>query len=179
MDPSAGQSWSQSEQRLDDPMARMTDDLDDLGSFLDFGEIDLNNIGNVDTTEYGMGNHMQQAQNISQSNTPFNDIGLAPPPPSTATQDFGGQEQFGMPQHMEQHQQQQYNAQASTSHPFTVNSMYQPDMRQAYHQSHPQHPQFQPPSGFPTGQQVPPTPNSFDMHGQAGQFMPQVYPQDP
>ncbi|KAK5123297.1 hypothetical protein LTR85_002727 [Meristemomyces frigidus] len=155
-------------------MAQMTDDLDDLGSFLDFGEIDLNNIGNVDAMEYG--NQVLQAQIISHPNTPFDDIGLALPPPSTATQDFGGQGQYGMLQQMEQNQQQ-YNGQAPTSHPFTVDSMYQPSMRQAYHQSHAQQHQFQPNPGFPPGQQVPPTPNSFDMHGRSGQFLPQGYQQ--
>ncbi|KAK4547000.1 hypothetical protein LTR36_001220 [Oleoguttula mirabilis] len=169
MDPSASQPWSQSEQQLD-PLAHMTDELDDLGSFLDFGEIDLNNISNVDTTEYG--EHLQQAQRLSHPNTPFNGGGHAPTSAGIAAQDFGGQEQFGMSQNMDQHQQQ-YHSQAPTNLPFTSQSMYQPMMGQMYHQS--QIPQFQFPahSGFP-----PPTPNSFDMHGEAGQFLHQTHQLD-
>lgn len=148
-------------------MAQMSD-LDDLGSFLDFGDIDLANLPNVDDTQYG--DHMPQSQHISHPNTPFNDISSAPLPRGTLMQDFGGQEQFDIPYNVDHHQHQ-YSGQTPTSHPFTTEPMYQPSMQQVYNQSHLQQYQFQPQPGFPPGYQVPPTPNSFEMHGEAGHFM--------
>lgn len=172
MDASTSQPWSQAGQQLD-PMAQMTDELDDLGSFLDFGEIDLNNIPNVDATECG--HHMQHAQDVPQTTSPFTGMGHAAQESGTATQDFGEHGQYGMSQQMD-HSQQQYSG-APTSHTFAMESMYQPSMGQPYQQSQAQNFQY-PPTTFPPGQQVPPTPNSFDMHGQAGHFMSQAQQQD-
>ncbi|TKA69799.1 hypothetical protein B0A55_06468 [Friedmanniomyces simplex] len=172
MNTSVNQPWSQPEL---DPMAQMSSaDLDDLGNLFEFGDIDLNNIPSVDTNPFG--DPLQQAQSLSHPNTPFSGIGATAAPPGTSAQDFGGQEQYTLQQDAER-QQEQYLlrsvSQTPTSNPFNTEPMYQPSMQQLYGQPQPQQFQYPPQHGFPPNQHVPPTPNSFDMHGEAGRFMQQ------
>ncbi|KAK3675325.1 hypothetical protein LTR78_004835 [Recurvomyces mirabilis] len=154
-------------------MASMTNsDLNDLESLFEFGDLDLQPIPDVSTGQYG--DHMAPPQNLSHPSTPFADISSIAPPPGTSAQDFGGQEQYGMQQDMDQQQAQFLSRAGSTvpvSHPFTTQSMYQPSLQQQYHMQPPQYAYTQP-QVFPGGH-VPPTPNSFDMHGEAGRFMQQ------
>lgn len=63
--------------------------------------------------------------------------------------------------------------QVPVSTPFSTQSMYQPAMHQSYHHSHPHQYQYQPQPGFMSSQHVPPTPNSYELHGEAGRFMEQ------
>ncbi|KAK3066759.1 hypothetical protein LTR53_016754, partial [Teratosphaeriaceae sp. CCFEE 6253] len=160
-------------------MAGMTTaDLDDLGNLFEFGDIDLNNMPSVDADPFG--DQLQQAQSLAHPNTPFNGMGSTTAPPGTAAQDFGGLEQYGMQQDMVG-QPDQYMmgsvSQAPASHPFTSEPIYQPSMQQMYGQPQQQHYQYPAQQGFPPGHQVPPTPNSFDMHGEAGRFLQHQQPQ--
>ncbi|KAK0941866.1 hypothetical protein LTR29_006592 [Friedmanniomyces endolithicus] len=170
MNAAVNQPWSQPEL---DPMAQMSSaDLDDLGNLFEFGDIDLNNIPNVDSNPFG--DPLQQAQNLSHPGTPFNGMSTAVAPSGTSAQDFGGHDQYSVQQDAER-QREQYMLrsvnQTPTSHPFTTEPMYQPSMQQLYGQPHPQQFQYPQQHGFPTTHHVPPTPNSFDMHGEAGRFM--------
>jgi len=165
MDSLGSQSWSQAEQQLD-PMAQMTNDLDNLGDFLDFGEIDLD-IPDLDTTQYG--DHVQQPQQVSHSDTPFNDLNQAQTPQGISALDFGGAGQFELSQNLEQHQSQ-YNRHVQASHPLTTGPGYQPAMQQNL-QYPTQQFQYHPQAGFLPHHHVPPTPNSLEMHGEAGHFM--------
>lgn len=176
MNPAAEQAWSRPPEQLD-TMA-MPSDMTDVDNFFNFGEIDLDGIPNVDPSQYG--DQMQQPG--THPSTPFNEMAETQLPAGTSTHEFGGHEQFGMAQGLEQ--QQPYmprdHSQAPTSHPFTTESMYQPSMRSTYHGGHPQQFQFhQQQQVFPPGHHVPPTPNSFDMHGEAGRFMQQHQQLDP
>ena len=160
-----------------DPMAQMTtDDLDDLGNLFEFGDIDLNNIPSVEPGQYGE-QLQQQQQHPSHPNTPFHDMGQALPLPDTAAHGFGGHEHFPISQNMDQQQAQhfmgQHDGHVPTSNPYTTEPMYQSSMQQPYHQ-HPQKFQFQPQQAFPPGHHVPPTPNSYEMHGETGHFMQQL-----
>ena len=157
-------------------MAQMQNEIDDLGNLFEFGDIDLNPLPNVGNEQYG--DEMQQSQHISHPTTPYNAIEQHPPPQQgTSAQDFGRHEHhYGMDQAMDQ-QQQYMSQEVPTTLPFTSESMYQPSIRQAYHHQHPQAYQYQQPQqqqqGFPQSHGVPPTPNSFEMHGEAGRFMQQ------
>ncbi|TKA45472.1 hypothetical protein B0A54_04011 [Friedmanniomyces endolithicus] len=169
MNAAVNQPWSQPEL---DPMAQMSSaDLDDLGNLFEFGDIDLNNIPNVDTNPFG--DALQQAQNLSHPGTPLNSMSTAPAPSGTSAQDFGGHDQYSVQQDAER-QREQYMLrsvnQTPTSHPFTE-PMYQPSMQQLYGLPHPQQFQYPQQHGFPPNHHVPPTPNSFDMRGEAGRFM--------
>ena len=169
MHPSASGAWSQPEQPLD-PMAQMSTDLDDLGNLFEFGDIDLNPLPSIGIEQYG--DHLSQSQHISHPTTPFDGIGPTLPP-VTSAQESGGQEHYGMNQSMDPQQYMSHDgSQVSTSHPFTTESMYQPSMRQPYQPNHPQPFPFQQ-QGFPQSHGIPPTPNSFDMHGEVGRFMQQ------
>ena len=152
-------------------MAQMSNDLDDLGNLFEFGDIDLNPLPGLGTDQYG--DHLQQAQPISHPNTPFNGISPVAPPGMPGVQDFGGHEHYGMNPNVDPQQyMSQDGSQVPTSLPFTTESMYQPSVRHSYH--HNQSPAFHfQAQGFPNGHGVPPTPNSFDMHGEVGRFMQQ------
>lgn len=157
-------------------MAHITNELDDLGNLFEFGDIDLNNI--PDPGEYG--DHMQQQQHVTHPNTPFQDLSEAPHMPGTTAHDFVGHDQFAMSQNMEQQRyMRQTDNHAPTSNPYSAEGMYQPSMQHGYH-SHQQNYQFHPQQSFPPNQHVPPTPNSYEMHGETGRFMqrhPQMDPQ--
>ncbi|KAK4900264.1 hypothetical protein LTR27_002488 [Elasticomyces elasticus] len=173
------QQWQQPEL---DPMAQMSSaELDDLGNLFEFGDIDLNNIPNVDTNPFD--DQLQQAQSLSHPTTPFTDMGSTLPP-GTVTQDYGTHEQFAMQQEAERQQRELYLLQQSvnqvpTSNPYTTESMYQPSLQQLYGQQQNQH-QFQFPQqqhSFSPAHHVPPTPNSFEMHGDAARYMHQQHQQ--
>lgn len=158
-------------------MAQIQNEMDDLDNLFEFGDIDLNPLPEVGAAQYG--DHMQQAQHISHPSTPFDGTALAAPP-GTSAQDFGGRRQYGMSQKLD-HQQQYMShdsSQVPRSHPFTSESMFQPAVTQPYQHSHPQALQFQQ-LGFPQGHGAPPTPNSFEMHGEVGRFLQQPQQSDP
>nr|POE62406.1 c2h2 finger domain transcription factor crza [Quercus suber] len=156
-----------------------TNDLQDLDSLFEFGDIDLN-IGNVDPTTFA--DHMQapppqqqQQQAGTHPNSPFNDMSEHPDISDAVAHDFAGHEQFAMSSADQSHHYMSTDAnQAATSHPHTTESMFQASMPHQYVSSHPQQYQYQPQQhGFTPNHQVPPTPNSYDMHGETAQFMQQ------
>ena len=156
-------------------MTGMTNaDLDDLGNLFEFGDIDLNTIPSGDGNPFG--DALQQAQSLSHPNTPFSAVGNVGPPPGTSAQDFGALEQYGMPQDLGRHTDQYIMgavSQPPQNHLFTTEGMYKPSMQQMYGQAHPQQYQYQQPQRVPPNQHVPPTPNSFEMHGEPGGFLQQ------
>jgi hypothetical protein len=171
MDTSAEQSWATSGEQMDS-LAHMNTDLDDLGNLFEFGDIDLNNISSVDSINYD--SHVQQ--NGTHPTTPYDETNEAQAMSGTSAQDFGAQEHFGISQGVDLGQQQHnYSHQPRTSNPYTADPMYQPSMQQHFHNN--QQFQFQGMQAYPSNQHVPPTPNSFEMHGEAGRFMQQ--PMDP
>ena len=154
-----------------DEMTQMANDLDDLGNLFEFGDIDLNNIH--DAGDFG--GQMQQ-QHGTHPNTPFLDMSEPPSMAGTAAHDFGRHEQFAMSQQMEQSRQHHYLRQhekhAPTSNPYSMEPIYQASVQQAMYQ--PSQPyQLHPQHVFPPNQHVPPTPNSFEMHGETARFMQQ------
>lgn len=171
MDTSAEQAWARSNDTMDS-MAHMNADLDDLGNLFEFGDIDLNNISSVDGINYDQ--HMQQ--NGTHPNTPFDETNETQAMAGTSAQDFGAQEHFGVSRNVDlgqQRQQQQQQQQQQYSAPYTSEPMYQPSMQQHHFHPNQQQFQFQGMQGYPSNQHVPPTPNSFEMHGEAGRFMQQ------
>lgn len=154
-----------------DSMTQMATDLDDLSNLFEFGDIDLNTI--PDSGDFG--GQIQQ-QHGTHPSTPFQDLGEADGMASTSAHDFGGHNQFSLPPSMNQQRQHHYRQQREkhtpTSAPFNVDSIYQPSVQQViYQQPQPYHLHQQ--QGFPHNQHVPPTPNSFEMHGETGRFMQQ------
>lgn len=160
-----------------DAMAQLSgSDLDDLSNLFEFGDIDLNNLSAItEAEEYG--SQLGQPHHVTHPATPFADINQACQLGAAAAQDFDsdGQGQYGL-----QHAPGQFSAggpvgqQMAASHPFPTEAMYQPAMQHSFSQPNLQ--QFQyahQPTGFPSGSIVPPTPNSFDMHGEAGRFLQQ------
>nr|POE77608.1 phosphorus acquisition-controlling protein [Quercus suber] len=171
---SAEPLWSQPEQLN---MAQLsTNDLQDLDNLFEFGDIDLN-IGNVDPTSFT--DHMPQPppqqQPGTHPNSPFNDMNEPPDMSDAVAHDFGGHDQFTISNADQSHHYMSGDAgHAPTSHPQTTESMFQASMPHQYVSSQPQHYQFQPQQhGFPPGHHVPPTPNSYEMHGETAHFMQQ------
>ncbi|CAK4030621.1 Phosphorus acquisition-controlling [Lecanosticta acicola] len=170
MDTTNAQPWSRPPEQLD-PMAQMSTDLDDLGNLFEFGEMDLS-LQNMPSNQFG--NHMRAPG--THPSTPYEEMNESEVIIGTSAQDFSGVHgQFDMPQLMENTQQRQphhLNGHPQTTHPYTTESLYQPSMHQAYHPNQQQF-QYQNMSGFPSTQHVPPTPNSFEMHGETARFMQQ------
>ncbi|KAF7193010.1 Phosphorus acquisition-controlling protein [Pseudocercospora fuligena] len=162
MDASTEQAWSRAPDQVD-PMAQMNTTLDDLGNLFEFGDIDLNNIPSVDAPHYD--EHMQQSG--KHPHTPFDEISEAQAITGTSAQDFGAH-QFGISTSDHGQQQHRFNGQGQTSNPYAQDAVFQQQM-QGFHQN--QQFQFQGMQGFPSHQHVPPTPNSFEMHGEAGRFL--------
>jgi hypothetical protein len=160
-----------------DEMTQMANDLDDLGNLFEFGDIDLNNIH--DAGDFG--GEMQQ-QHGTHPNTPFLDMSEPPSMAGTAAHDFGRREQFAMSQHVEQSRQHHYLRQqekhAPSSNPYSMEPIYQASVQQAMYQPQQSY-QLHPQHIFPPNQHVPPTPNSFEMHGEAARFMQQQSQMDP
>ena len=77
-------------------------ELDDLDNLFEFGDIDLNNIADVDSGQYGEQMQQPHAQHGTHPNTPFHDLGDPSLAPGSTMTDFAGQEQLGMMQGIEQ-----------------------------------------------------------------------------
>jgi hypothetical protein len=173
MNTSAEQSWAGTGEQQIDAMTDMNTDLDDLGNLFEFGDIDLNNIASVDTTQF----EPQLQQHATHPSTPFDELSEIQAMSATSAQDFGAQERFGLGQNIGHVQSQpQYNNQVQTSSPFSSESLFQPAMQQQFVPNQQQF-QFGTMPTYPSNQHVPPTPNSFEMHGEAGRFMQPMDPQ--
>ena len=151
-------------------------ELDDLGNLFEFGDIDLNNIPDVDSGNYG-GEQMQQphSQHGTHPNTPFHDMTDPSLLPGSAVADFApGQEQMGMMQGIDQQGQRPHHfmgpptTQMPTSNAYIPDSLYQPAVTQPHQ---PKEFHFNGHQGYPPASHIPPTPNSYEMHGRAGSFM--------
>jgi hypothetical protein len=175
MNTPADQMWSQAPESLD-TMAPMTGNLDDLSNIFNIDDFNLDNLPDIDTN--GFGDQMPQSHPGTHPSTPFDEnMGQLGAPPGTAAQDFGGHNGFVLQGSM--NAQQQFEHQSMVSMPYGPDSMYQPSMQQTYPQQHQQsqqqnfnfnqHQQQQ----YPSSHQVPPTPNSLDLNGEAGRFMQQ------
>jgi len=151
-------------------MAQMTNDLDDLSNIFNIDNFDLDSIPNLDGD---FGEQLQHSQPGTHPGTPFDEsMGGLGAPPGTVAQDFG-HNGFTMPTSMGGQQHfMPLDAQAPVSMPYVSEPMYQPAMSQHYHQQQQQPFRYQPQYGF-SGGHVPPTPNSFDMHGESGRFLQQ------
>ncbi|SMY19934.1 unnamed protein product [Zymoseptoria tritici ST99CH_1A5] len=170
MDTSAGQSWARAGEQQIDTMTDIPTDLDDLGNLFEFGDIDLNNISSMDATQF---DHQLSGTHPS---TPYDELSELQAMSETAAHDFGAQGRFSLGQNVGHGQTQtHFNHQVQTSAPFTSEPLYQPSMQQQFN-SLQQQLQFAGMPSYPSSQHVPPTPNSFEMHGEAGKFMQQMDP---
>ncbi|KAK5111098.1 hypothetical protein LTR62_005297 [Meristemomyces frigidus] len=172
MNTATNQPWSQAEQL--DPMAPISNaDLSDLENLFEFGDLDLQALPEVGGGQYG--DLIAPSQNLSHPSTPFNDVGSALPQPGTLGQDYAGQDQYGMQQDLDQQQAHYMSHPGSAvpvSNPYTTQSMYQPTLQQQYHMQPTQY-AYPQPHPYAQGGHVPPTPSSFDIHGDAGRFLQQ------
>ncbi|EGP92183.1 uncharacterized protein MYCGRDRAFT_107401 [Zymoseptoria tritici IPO323] len=173
MDTSAGQSWARAGEQQIDTMTDIPTDLDDLGNLFEFGDIDLNNISSMDATQF---DHQLSGTHPS---TPYDELSELQAMSATAAHDFGAQGRFSLGQNVGHGQTQtHFNHQVQTSAPFTSEPLYQPSMQQQFN-SLQQQLQFAGMPSYPSSQHVPPTPNSFEMHGEAeiqSTFTPMVSP---
>ena len=146
-------------------------ELDDLGNLFEFGDIDLNNIPDVDSAQYGDQMQQSQSQHGTHPNTPFHDLGDPSLLPASAVGDFAGQDPMDLMQGMDQqaHFLGQPANQMSSSNSYLPEAMYQSTV-----------PQSQQPKDFhfhgqqqhyPPSAHIPPTPNSYEMHGRAANFI--------
>ncbi|KAI6900559.1 hypothetical protein KC334_g8563 [Hortaea werneckii] len=156
----SGQSWAQQEQQLD-PLAGISGDLDALDNFLDFGDIDINF-----DEPYG-DQQVQSAPQLSHHTTPFTDVGQAGIHTGPQARDFG---QYGA----HQSAGQQGIGKPSGGDHFGVDPIQPSTMLQAFNQA-PQQFQYQSQPSYPSGHGVPPTPNSYELHGEVGRFMNQSH----
>lgn len=146
-------------------------ELDDLGNLFEFGDIDLNNVPDVDAGGYGDQIQEPHSQHGTHPNTPFHDLAEPSLLSGSAVTDFAGQEQLAMMQGMDQQSQHRYSGQVAHlpgSHAYAPGSLYQSAVSQA-HQPEAFH--FHAAPNYPPAHHIPPTPNSYDMHGRAGSFM--------
>ncbi|KAM0717092.1 hypothetical protein Q7P37_006944 [Cladosporium fusiforme] len=170
MNAPADQVWSQAPDNIDN-MASMTTSLDDISNIFNIDDFNLDSLPDMDGNAFG--EHMPQSHPGTHPTTPFDEnMGQLGAPPGTVAQDFGSQNDFGITSSMAG--QQQYNNQpmASNMH-FGADPMFQPTMQQQYPQQQQSNFQFNHQQQFPHSHQVPPTPNSLDLHGEAGRFMQQ------
>lgn len=159
MDASAEQAWSRSVDDMD-PLT-LNASMDDLGNLFEFGDIDLNNLPNIDTSA-SYDEHMQHTS--THPSTPFNELNEPHTILSGNAHDFAGQQRFGPSASADQAQRHPQSSQ------FTSDVAFQQSMQQ--HDFHPsQSFQFQAMPGYPMHQQIPPTPNSYEMHGEQGRFL--------
>jgi hypothetical protein len=168
MNAPADQMWSQAPENMD-TMATMNGNLEDLSNIFNIDDFDLDNLPNMDAG--GFGDQIPQSHPGTHPNTPFDEnMGQLAAPPGTAAQDFGGHNTFDMSG------QQHFGNQSMVSMSYGADPMYQPSMPQTYPQHQQQNFQFpqqhqQQQAHFQPNQQVPPTPNSLELHGEAGRFM--------
>ena len=175
MNTPADQMWSQAPEGLD-TMAPLNANLDDLSNIFNIDDFNLDNLPDMDTN--GFNDQMPQSHPGTHPSTPFDEnMAQLGAPPGTAAQDFGGHNGFMLPGSMSG--QQPFENQSMVSMPYGTDSMYQPSMQQTYPQQHQQSQQSSfnfnqnQQQQFPSSHQVPPTPNSLDLHGEAGRFMQQ------
>ena len=170
MNAPADQMWSQAPENMD-TMATMNGNLEDLSNIFNIDDFDLDGLSNMDAG--GFGDQIPQSHPGTHPNTPFDEnMGQLGAPPGTAAQDFGGHNSFDMQATM--NGQQHFGNQSMVSMPYGADPMYQPSMPQTYPQHQQQNFQFHPQQQqqhFPQSQQVPPTPNSLELHGESGRFM--------
>lgn len=171
MNTPADQVWSQAPDNLDN-IASMTTSLDDISNIFNIDDFNLDSLPDMDA--HAFGEHMPQSHPGTHPSTPFDEnIGQLGAPPGTSTQDFGGHNGFGIPSSMGGQQQFGNQSTANNMH-FGADPMYQPPMHQQYQHQQQQQPSFQfNHQQFPPSHQVPPTPNSLELHGEAGRFMQQ------
>jgi hypothetical protein len=132
--------------------------MDELGDFFEFTDLDLNGLPNVTST------HFQDANQIAGAHpsTPFEELGEMQAMSATSAKDFATL------------QHQAFGAQDHNGNPYSAENLYQSavqhqQQQQAYGAS--QAFQFATQPSYPSHQHVPPTPNSFEMHGEAGRFL--------
>ena len=156
-------------------------DLDDLGNLFEFGDIDLNNIPDLGPAQYGANESQQQQQQQvppqhhhhgAHPTAPFHDMADPALLPGNAVTGYGAHDQMDLMQGMETGQQymgQQSNLMANPND-FLTQSMYQPPVSQTHYPK-----DFQYPSqhGYAPAHHIPPTPNSYEMHGRPANFMSQ------
>lgn len=141
--------------------------LDDLANLFEFGDIELNNLPTADASQYHDHDHDHTQHADTHPSPSFNELGEAQAIPGTNAHDFGGHQQFAMPQDTHQgHHGPRYDS----SGPFPTDSPFPPAMQQNYQPPH-EHYQFQGMTAYPMNQQIPPTPNSYEMHGEQGHFL--------
>ncbi|KAF2208802.1 hypothetical protein CERZMDRAFT_9659, partial [Cercospora zeae-maydis SCOH1-5] len=160
MDASA--EWSRSAEDLD-PLT-LNASMDDLENLFEFGDIDLNNFPSIDPSA-SYDEHLQHTG--THPGTPFNELNESHTIPGGNAQDFAGQHRFGNAASVDQAQQGQRHPQSTQFHsdvPFQQ-SMQQHDFHSA--QSFP----YQAMPGYSMHQHIPPTPNSYEMHGEPGRFL--------
>jgi len=172
MNVPADQMWSQAPENMD-TMATMDGNLGDLSNIFNIDDFDLDSLSNIEAGGYG--DQIPQSHPGTHPSTPFDEnMGQLGAPPGTSAQDFGGHNSFDMQGTM--NGQQHFGNPAMVSMPYGADPMYQPSMPQAYPQHQPQNFQFhqqQQQQHYPPNHQVPPTPNSLELHGEAGRFMQQ------
>lgn len=163
------QPWSQAPENVH-TMAQITGDLADLSNIFNIGDFDLDGIPSVDPAQYHA--QLPHSHPGTHPGTPFGDA-MSQPPPGTTAQDYGGHDGFGLVQAVDGQFEPQDNDLAATTLPYAAETMYQPSLPQSFHVA--PSPQFAlgTQQHFHPGQHVPPTPNSFEMHGEAGRFMQQ------
>lgn len=164
MNTPADQVWSQAPESMD-TMAPMNTNLDDLSNIFNIDDFDLDNLQNIDG--HGFADQLPPSHPGTHPSTPFDEhMGQLGAPPGTSAQDFGGNNGFNLP-----------GAMGGATMPYGTDSMYQPSMPQQYPRQQ-QHQNFQFPNQqqqhqFPPSHQIPPTPNSLELQGEAGRFMQQ------
>lgn len=162
MNASPDSAWAQAEQV--DSMAQLSAaDLNELGNLFEFGEIDLDNIQNVDSTSFS--DHVQVTQPPSHPTTPFQELSTSMSLPGTAAHDFGAQIQYGVHSMDHGHPQQAYLSRENSQTQFPID-IYQNAIRQPFQNTgHPHQFSYQAQPSYPSGNHVPPTPTSFELHG--------------
>ncbi|OQO20048.1 hypothetical protein B0A51_15569 [Rachicladosporium sp. CCFEE 5018] len=168
------QAWSAAPDIMD-PMVQMTSDLDDLSNIFNIDNFDLDAITNLDDNN-GFAEVMQQSHPGTHPGTPFDEAmgGFGNVPTTTSmAQDFSGfvaapqQQQFGM--NGQGHQ--------AGNMGFANEDLFQQGMVQDFQplqQQQQQHFQFSTQQAYPGGSHIPPTPNSYEMHGETGRFLQQL-----
>ncbi|KAM3419369.1 hypothetical protein BST61_g5300 [Cercospora zeina] len=160
MDASA--EWSRSLDDLD-PLT-LNASMDDLGNLFEFGDIDLNNLPSIEPSA-SYDEHMQHTG--THPGRSFNELNESQTIPSGNAQDFAGQQRFDDAARVDQAQQSQRNPQ-STQFPSDV--PFQQSMQQHDFHSNQSFP-YQAMPGYSMHQHIPPTPDSYEMHGEPGRFL--------
>ncbi|QIW97555.1 hypothetical protein AMS68_003073 [Peltaster fructicola] len=170
-------AWSQPDESVD-PMAHMSGDLDDLSNIFSINDFDLEAMQNVNGQQYVEAMHTTHAE--PHPTTPYLE-NIPQAPHGTATHDFGGDHTaFGLGTDVDTQQQQSQQPQHFDAHDeqhganlYAGNAIYHAQIPQHYSQHVHQSPFPVGVQHYTTGGQIPPTPNSYEMHGEAGRFLQQ------